>query len=717
MSSTQAQSNTGKLLAEFPPVGYEDWRKLVEVELKGAPFDKKMFTSTYEGITLKPIYRREDTASLPHVNSFPGFAPFVRGSNASGYVKQPWAVSQEISCASPTEFNQSARNYVTRGLTALNMVLDSATRNGMDPDWAKPEEVGQAGLSIATLPDLDRALDGIDLEKTSLLVRSGGAAMPFAALLVALARKRRKTPTSLRGCIEMDPLGVIAVEGRLPQSLSAAYREMAVFTRWAAESAPHLQTICVHTRCWHESGGSAVQELAFSLATGVEYLRELSKRGVSVNVAAPRIRFAVTVGVNFFTEIAKIRALRMLWSRAVAAAGGSEEAQKLSIHIRTSRRNKTVVDPYNNMLRTTVEAFAGVLGGCESMQVGAFDEILRQPDDFSQRIARNTQLILQKECNLDHVIDPVGGSYYIENLTAELANRSWTLFQEVEKLGGLYAALKVGFPQKAVAATGAERIKSVTRRKDSIVGVNQYANVKEKPLECPVVDAKAFHKRRVQQVSSHRTSMEDQDSQEVLEKLAKIVDLKDAELFEACVDAVSAGATIGELTRAIRIHDSAAEPVTPVCLFRTAEPVERLRASMDAFLAKGNERPVIFFCNMGGLKEYKARADFSRGFLTVGGYDTSAAEAFKTPEAAVAAFAKSKSTVAVICSTDDNYPALVPPLAKGLREAKPNVTILLAGYPQDHVEALKKAGVDEFIHIRADVCETLHKLHSKLGIE
>ena len=716
MSSTQTQSTDGRLLAEFPPASYDDWRKLVESELKGAPFDKKMFTPTYEGITLKPIYRREDTAALPHVNSYPGFAPFVRGATASGYIKYPWDVSQEIAYSNPTEFNQAARNYVTRGLTALNMVLDKATRRGQDPDWAQPDEVGYGGLSVSTLSDLDRALDGIDLDKITLLVRSGGAGMPFAALLAALARKRKKTAEGLRGCIEMDPLGVLSHEGKLPQSLDSAYREMGAFTLWAAECAPKLQTICVHSRAWNEAGSNAVQELAFSLATAVEYLRQMSKRGLTVNVTAPRTRFAITVGTKFFTEISKLRALRMLWARAVAAAGGDENAQKLSLHVRTSRWNKTVYDPYNNMLRTTIEAFAGVLGGCDSMQVGAFDEILRQPDDFSQRIARNTQLVLQKECNLEHVIDPAGGSWYVEVLTSELATRAWSLFQEIEKLGGMEAALRAGFPQKAVTEKATERLKAVTTRRDTIVGVNQYANIKENLLECPQIDAVAFHKRRVQQIASHRTSLEDDESEAVLASLAKIVVMKDVELFEACITAVTAGATIGEVTRAIRINDSPCAPITPVCITRSAAPIEHVRGIVDRFIAKGNERPTAFLCNMGSLKEHKARADFARGFLAVGGYDVISPEGFKTTDAAIAAFAQSKAKIAVICSLDDNYPALVPPLVAGIRAARPDTIIVLAGYPQDQLEAHKKTGVDEFIHVRADVCDTLNKFNAKLGI-
>lgn len=703
-------------MAEFAPATRADWRRLVETELKGAPFDKKMPTATYEGITLQPIYGREDGARLPHVDSLPGFAPFVRGATASGYLAQPWQVTQEIVAASPTAFNDAARDYLRRGLGGLNMVLDQATRDGHDPDSAGAGEVGQGGLSIATLDDLSRALEGIDLATTPLFVRSGASALPFAALLGALLRRRRQSSTVLRGCIEMDPLGVLAHAGRLPQPLESAYREMAALTRWAGDQAPQLQTICVHSRAWHEAGGHAVEELAFTLATGVEYLRRMAERDLDVNLVAPRMRFAVTVGENFFMEIAKLRALRMLWASAVAGAGGHTDAQRLWLHVRTSLWNKTVTDPYNNLLRATIEAFAGVLGGCHSMQVGAFDEVLRQPDDFSQRIARNTQLVLQKECNLDQTIDPAGGSWYLETLTAELAQRAWTLFQEVEKQGGMAKSMAAGVPQQAVANTAAKRIKNVAGRRDSIVGVNQYANPKEKPLDRPVTDPAALQRRRAQQVAGHRTALDQGAATIVLQRLGQIVNFPGAALVEACVEAVGAGATLGEITRAIRIHDGPAATVTPVCITRAAVPFERLRAAMDRRAAQPDGQPKIFLCNFGPLRQHKARADFSRGFFATGGYEVVSPAGFPTPEAAVAAYRQSGARVAVICSTDDTYPTLVPPLVAGLRAAQPDAFILLAGYPPEQVEAHKKTGVNDFIHVRADVVQVLQNLHQKLGV-
>jgi methylmalonyl-CoA mutase len=350
------------------------------------------------------------------------------------------------------------------------------------------------------------------------------------------------------------------------------------------------------------------------------------------------------------------------------------------------------------------------------MQVGAFDEVVRQPDDFSQRLARNTQLILQKECHLDHVIDPAGGSWYVESLTDELARGAWALFQEIEKQGGIEAAMRSGFPQKAVAATAAERIKSVSLRRETVVGVNQYADLKENPLPASPPDSESFHRRRVQHVASHRTALEDDENQAILEKLARIVSDEGGDLFETCVEAVGAGATLGEITRAIRINDSPGAPITPVCITRPAIPFEQLRAAADLFTSRTGQRPAAYLCNMGALREYKARADFSRGFFSAGGYDVISPQGFSTPDEAARSFAASKAAIAVICSTDENYAELVPVLAKAIQTARPGALLVLAGYPQDQIEAHKRSGITEFVHLRADAVELLNRLHSKLGI-
>ncbi|MBL9138584.1 MAG: acyl-CoA mutase large subunit family protein [Verrucomicrobiales bacterium] len=716
MPEPTTDATTPALLTEFPAVTPDQWKALVESELKGAPFDKKMFSTSYEGIVARPIYRPEDAAGLAHMGSLPGFAPYVRGTRADGYLKKPWEVSQEIAEPGAAAFNDTARAGLARGLTALNVVLDRATRNGADPDWAPSDEVGLGGLSLALMEDLNRALDGIDLATVPLFIRSGASGLPCAALLVALARKRQVDLHLLRGCIEIDPLGVLAHSGQLPQSLDGAYREMAALTSWAAVNAPGLQTLCVHSRAWHESGGSAVQELAFTLATALDYLRAMHVRGLGVDLVAPRMRFAFTVGTQFFTEIAKLRAARLLWSRLISSLGGSEEAQKASVHVRTSQFNKTVYDPYVNMLRTTVEAFAGVLGGCDSMQVGPFDEILRSPGEFSQRIARNQQLVLREECHLTRVIDPAGGSWYIENLTDDLARRAWALFQEVEKRGGMAAALTSGWPQVEVSKTAEKRLENVARRRESVVGTNVYANPGEKPLDIPGTDAAAFYKRRAQQVASARTSADEGQHQAVMDQLAQVVGGSGPALFEACARAASAGATLGEITRAVRIQDRPNPPITPVCLTRVSSQFEGLRTSVDRRAAADGRRPAVFLANLGPLKQHKARADFARGFFEVAGFEVVNPQGFKTPAEAAAAAHASGAEVVCICSTDETYPELVPPLAREVREGRPGVVLVLAGFPADQVDQHRASGIDEFIHIRANALEVLSQISKRLGI-
>ena len=707
---------TAPLLEGFAPVTYGDWKSLVEGELKGAPFEKKMFAATYEGITLRPLYTRADGEKVPHRGSLPGFAPFVRGSRAAGYWDCPWEVSQEITSESPSGFNDAAQTYLQRGLTALNMVLDRAGRNGADPDGAPAADVGSGGLSVASLADLDRALQGVNLEKVPLFIRSGASGMPFAALLVALARKRGLDPEKLRGCIEIDPLGVLAHEGRLPQPLPSAYREMAALTAWAITRAPELQTICIHSRAWHEAGGNAVQELAFALATGLDYLRAMQDRGLEVSLTAPRIRFAYTVGCQFFTEIAKLRAARLLWSRLVSVLGGSEDAQRARLHVRTSLWNKTVFDPHVNLLRATVEAFAGVLGGCDSMQVGAFDEIVRAPDEFSERIARNTQLVLQKECQLDRVIDPAGGSWYVETLTHELAERAWTLFQEIEKRGGMAAAMNQGWPQAEVARIAAEKLNNVARRRDCIIGTNAYANINEKRLESRPGEEGTFYRRRFQQVAAARTEADEGRHREVLDRLSAVVGKADRDLMEAAIEAAQIGATLGEVTRAVRIQDAPGATAPAVNLTRAAVPFEQLRLAVDRQASRMDRRPGVFLANMGPTKQHRARAEFALGFFEVAGFQVLSPTGFKTVEDAVAAAVQSGLEAVCICSTDDTYPDLVPPLVKALRVQKPGVVVILAGYPADQVEAHRAAGVDVFIHMRANALELLTEIATRVGV-
>ncbi len=434
-NTQQAGDKTGPLFADFAAPSYEEWLEAVDKVLKGAPFAKKLVTKTYEGIDLQPMYRQQDVENLPHIDSLPGFAPYIRATPTLGYGEKRWEVCQELPYSTPQAFNEAARADLERGQNSLNLLPDQATLAGLDADRAYAEQVGQGGVSISSLTDMTQALKAIDLERTPLHIEAGNAGLPITALLIASMRHENKAADKLQGCIGMDPLGALASQGRLLQPLDSAYDEMAELTSWAVTHAPRLQTVNVLGYPYRDAGGSAVQELAFALATAVEYMRELQNRGPAIDDIAPRIRFSFSVGGKLFMEIARLRAARLLWARIVAAFGGGEEAQKMTLHVRTSRWNKTLYDPYVNMLRTTTEAFAGVVGGCDSMHVSPFDEVVGAPDEFSRRIARNTHTVLREECDIARTIDPAGGSWYVETLTDAVARKSWNLFQAAEVAG------------------------------------------------------------------------------------------------------------------------------------------------------------------------------------------------------------------------------------------------------------------------------------------
>jgi len=698
---------------EFPTTSYDEWREAAEAALKGGSFEKRLITKTHEGIALQPMYRAEDVAELPHMGSLPGLSPFVRGTEPLGYKQQPWEISQELKDATPEAFNQALRADLERGQTAVNMRLDLATLLGEDADAAEPGLIGKDGLSVSCLDDLTTALDGVDPEQTPIIVQAGASGLPLLSMVLAMLEKQSRSGAKLRGCIGGDPLGELAGSGRLPRSLKGAYEDMAQLTRWAAAEAPKLRTVLVRSHPYHDGGGNAVQELGFALATGVEYLRELQARGVTIDQAAPRILFAFSLGSNLFMEIAKLRAARMLWAKIVAAFGGGEDAQKMHIHTRTSGWNKTLYDPDVNMLRATTEAFSGVLGGCDSLHIGPKDEIAGVPSDFSRRVARNAHAVLREEAGLTRAVDPAGGSWYVENLTDTLAAKSWDLFREVEKQGGMAKALSADFPQNEVGAVSDQRAKAYAQRRDIFVGTNMYPNPADKPLVPEALDHAALQQQRATKLKAFRQAVDAGAHQSALDKLAKA---SPDDRVKAAVAAAAAGATLNDLCSALATGEQADPVIEPVAIKRGAELFENLRKKSEAFAARTGSPPKVFLANMGPIPQHKARADFSRGFLEVGAFEVIGNDGFETTDQACQAAVASGAGAVVICSTDKTYPDLAPNLAKGIKAAKPDTLVLVAGYPADHVDAFKAAGVDDFIHIRANCYELLDKLQNKMGV-
>jgi methylmalonyl-CoA mutase len=715
-SGTSGSAGAGdRLLAEFPIPTLEQWHDEVVRLLKGAPYEKKMLTQTWEGITLQPMVTRQDVAGLSFARVQPGDAPYVRATAPLGHRLHGWDVAQELPYPTYESFNEALRFDMERGQTAVNLLLDRATQAGLDPDQAKVGEVGCGGTSIASLAGLAKALDGVNLETTPLYVQPGSAALPFAALVVALMRKRSQDVASLRGSIGMDPLCGLVSLGTLPLSIERAYEELALLTRWAMRHAPAVKTLAAYSFPYHDAGGNAVQELAFTLATAVEHLRQLERRGLGVDDVAPRVLFGFSVGSNFFMEIAKLRAARMLWARVVEASGGAEASRHMTVHARTSSWNKTTFDCHVNILRATTEAFSAVMGGADSMHVGAFDEALGLPSELGRRIARNTQTILKEECHFDAVVDPAGGSWYVEKLTAEVAGKAWALFQQIEAEGGMLAALGKGTPQRLVAETAAKRRQAIAERREVIVGVNQYPNAGEVPVQPSLPDYAAIYRERVARLQVLRSSASHAEDARVMAKLQAIMETSGEAMFEAVVEAALNGATIGEFAHVVRRDAGERPTVEPVAIHRGAAPFEDLRHKVLAW-RKGRSGPQVFLATVGPVAEFMPRLDFTRGFYAVGGFEVGGGESFENAQAALDAAVASGAPVVVITSTDDRYPEAVPVIAGGLKAARPGVHVVLAGLPKDLAETFKAAGVDEFIHVRSDVHASLSGVAARIGV-
>ena len=695
-------------LDEFTPPTDEEWKAACEALLKGAPFEKKMFTKTYEGITFDPMYTRKHTEDILPKGVMPGMGDYLRGVDAAGYIGKPWGIAQACDETLPAENNELLRHEHDKGATIYHIVLDTASRTGVDARQA--EAVGDTGTSVTTVEDMHVLLTGLDLAKFPLYVYAGANAVPLLALVAAARRASGEDMAEVRGIVGADPIGALAADGKLPASLDAHYDSLAAAARWATVNAPHLRTVFVRSDVYSNGGANDVQEVASVLATATAYLRALCERGLTIDEAASQIAFAFSMGANFFLQIAKLRAVRPLWAQIVGAFGGSAEAQKMRIHARPALFFKTIYDPYVNMLRNTTEIFSGVVGGIDSFESAPFDEPIRKGDEFSRRIARNVQIMLQEEFGLLQPIDPAGGSWAVETLTRQMKEKIWAEFQRIEKEGGIIAALRAGSLQESVAAVLAARLKNADLRRDRIVGNNMYPNMTETLLETRAEDTAALKAQRTADIDAYLSDIDVKHRDEAL------ASLRQAHSVDHAVAAALAGATIAELMTAVT-EGNGAETVTAIAPHRWSERFEALRQRTEEYKAEKNDNVKIFLANMGPIPQHKARADFTTGFLQVGAFEVLGNDGFKTVEEAADAARASGADAVVICSTDATYPEIVPALAPKLHEVLPKARVFLAGAaPKDLLETYKEAGIDEYISVRANCYEILESLQKQKGM-
>jgi methylmalonyl-CoA mutase len=676
------------LLSEFPEHTYDQWHAAAEALLKGASFDQKLVSKTYEDITIQPIYRREDIAGLEHLKHFPGSASLVRGSQTDGFLKAGWDVSQELKASTTAELNGLIHEGLNGGQSELNIFVGC----GQD-------DCCTGGVRLDTAADVKTALDGVAVDSISTWWQGGPAVASLAPMVIAAAEDMGVPADKLRGGFENDPLADLVSKGISRQPLSLRFDHMAALTDYAAKNAPGLRTISVKGDVYHNAGASTTQELGYVIATLVAYLEEMNARGLSPESVLPHIRLRLSVGSDYFMEIAKIRAARWLWSK-VASAYGVENAP-VHIHVSTSKWNKTTYDAHTNMLRVTSEAFAAVVAGVDSLHIGPFDEISGKTDEFSRRIARNLHTILREECGLDRVIDPAGGSTYIEWLTDKIAAKSWEIFQGIEKQGGMLAALEAGTVQQAVQAVTKAKFTNIRRRKDKIVGANMYPDLKGKKLAIRSVECRAG-----QNIPGAPAPQQ-----------LDVVQSNTAIMIEQAITAAKAGATKLSLALATGfICEETGPTVTPLPARRAAEEYEALRDASAAFATKTGTAPSILQLNMGPSRKYRLRADWTAGFFEAAGFAMDGKRDFKSIDDALAALTESQAAIAVITSDDATYLETVEPLAKAVKAAKPGIFLLVAGAPGDNEPAWRAAGVDDFVNVRSNNYELNEQLLKKAGV-
>ena len=711
MNKAQDKLNE-KLLTEFTPPTYAEWKEVVQETLKGKPFEKAMFTKTYEDILLKPIYRMEDIQELAHTDYLPGVTGSPRSPKTSGYLTDSWLIAQEQTDYLPEEVNKTLLGELNRGLTKVNLRVDEASAKGKNPH--KLEGLKQfSGTSITTLEDLRVVLNDVVIEHIEVDINAGLMAPAYLGMFKTIAQERDIDFSTLSGCIGMDPIAVLVEDNKLEVKLEETLNYMACMTEWAISNSPKLRTIMIDTTCYGNSGASIVQELGIAFNTATLYVNAMVERGLAVEDVLAHIQFNVSVGSKFFMEIAKFRGLRILWSNFVQAYAKDLKVE-LNIQATTSTWNKTQFDPYVNVLRTATESFSAILGGVDALTITHLDQLVSRPSAFTRRIARNQQIILKEEVNLYKVIDPAGGSWYVESLTSEIAEKSWEQFQAYETQGGIVEALKSGLIQANIKDVADSKIKNIGSRKDVVIGTNMFANLEEIEIESNLEKVAEAVELRIKKIYNLVKSAGKEHSCDcggtcgddcACKPQGKSVIDEFTEFFQT-------GATIAECYGDMWKEESILE-ITPLQKRRATEEIEDLRKRVE----NSEATPKVFLANFGAIPQFKARADFAKGFFEVGALEVVTNDGFKDIDEMVKASIDSGAENVCICSTDKAYVEFVPSFVTKLKTANSKVSVILAGYPKDSIEAFKEAGVDEFIHVKANCFNVLTSLLGKSGVK
>ncbi|MBF9034714.1 methylmalonyl-CoA mutase [Rhodobacterales bacterium HKCCE2091] len=677
------------------------WHELAKSELKGR--DPETLTwNTLEGIAVRPLYTAEDLDGLPQMGEIPGEAPFTRGVKATMYAGRPWTIRQYAGFSTAEESNAFYRRNLAAGQQGVSVAFDLATHRGYDSDHPRVVgDVGKAGVAIDSVEDMKILFDGIPLDQVSVSMTMNGAVIPVLASFIVAGEEQGHDRKVLSGTIQNDILKEFMVRNTYIYPPEPSMRIVADIIEYTANEMPKFNSISISGYHMQEAGANLVQELAFTLADGREYVRAAIDRGMDVDKFAGRLSFFFAIGMNFFMEAAKLRAARLLWSRIMDEFEPKNPRSKmLRTHCQTSGVSLQEQDPYNNVIRTAYEAMSAVLGGTQSLHTNALDEAIALPTDFSARIARNTQLILQEETGVTKVVDPLAGSYYVEALTAELAEKAWALIEEVDGMGGMTQAVISGMPKLRIEETAARRQAQIDRGDEVIVGVNKYRKDKEDPIDILEIDNDKVREGQVARLEKIRATRDQVACDAALAELTRRAKDGEGNLLEAAVEAARARASVGEISMAMEqaFGRHRAEVKTLAGVYGSAyegdEGFEAIRKDVEDFAEAEGRRPRMLVVKMGQDGHDRGAKVIATAFADIG-FDVDVGPLFQTPEEAAQDAVDNDVHVVGISSQAAGHKTLAPKLVKALEAAGAGDIIVVCGgvIPQQDYEYLKGAGV------------------------
>jgi methylmalonyl-CoA mutase len=686
-------------MSDFPKASLSDWQKLAAGDLKGKSAGSLTW-ATPEGIPVKPLYTAADLEKLEISGEMPGLAPFTRGVRATMYAGRTWTVRQYAGFSTAEESNAFYRQNLAAGQMGLSIAFDLATHRGYDSDHARViGDVGKAGVAIDSVEDMKILFDGIPLDKMSVSMTMNGAVIPIMANYIVAAEEQGVKQAQLSGTIQNDILKEFMVRNTYIYPPEPSMRIVADIIAYTAEKMPKFNSISISGYHMHEAGATAVQELGFTLADGIAYVKAAMAKGLDIDDFAPRLSFFFAIGMNFFMEIAKLRAARFMWAKIMKDLGAKKaESLMLRTHCQTSGVSLTEQDPYNNVVRTAYEAMAAVLGGTQSLHTNSFDEAIALPTETSARIARNTQLILQTETKVTQVVDPLGGSYYVEALTHALASHAQNLIDEVEAMGGMTKAVASGWPKLKIEEAAARRQAAIDRGEEVIVGVNKYRLENEADLEVRDIDndkVRARQLSRLQNVKGTRNQAKVDAALKALTEGAK----GQANLLALAVEAARARATVGEISDAMekifKRHQAETKSISGVygAAYEGDEGFARIRKEVEQFAKDEGRRPRMLVAKMGQDGHDRGAKVIATAFADLG-FDVDVGPLFQTPAEVAKDAIDSDVHVIGISSQAAGHKTLVPELSNELKkQGAEDILIVVGGViPAQDYDMLKKAG-------------------------